>query len=113
MYRDYDIFNKDMAISLFKMAGFEVKNVMTFRNQYRPDIYPDDWFLIQTQYGVILIGCRKRVIHIEWLFTSFRGIVTDDEVSKEMEWVHAWGFLKAQEYLVTLYEKMKEEASNV
>ncbi len=50
----------------------------------------------------ILKSWRKRVISINWEATTIRTIVTDDEVTKGEDHVHAYGTLKAVEYLTTL-----------
>lgn len=100
-------FNREMGVSLFKMAGFSVINSKTITNQYS-HTYDDPWLLIQTEYGVIIIGNRKRVIHIEWTFCEYRGIITEDEVTKMPDMVHAWGYSNALLYLTNLHKNMKD-----
>lgn len=102
-----DQFNKDIAKSLLIMAGFSILHVREIRNQYYPN-RPDPWFLIQTEFGVIMIGWRKHVINIEWTFCPFRGVITDDDVTKDPDMVHAWTYEKALEYLTKLHNHMKE-----
>lgn len=62
------------------------------------------WWLIQVPQGIIQIGWRKRVISIDWSGTSFRGIITEDNVTKSDTMVHAWSEEKAIEYLKALKE---------
>lgn len=60
--------------------------------------YP--WWVIHVEGGgLITIGWRKRVICIDWSMTNRRGIVTEDDVTKDDTMVHAWTVDKALEYL--------------
>ena len=107
-------FNRDVAESLFKMAGFKIILTRAITNQYDP--YNGPWFLIQTEFGVIMMGWRKHVINIDWSFCEYRGIITQDtiydegkvKVSTDENWTHAWSYEKALEYLSTLYRDMKK-----
>lgn len=103
-------FNESMATSLLKMAGFSIKKVVEIRNMYSTS-YPDPWFLIRTEYGVIMIGWRKSVISISWELADFRGIVTEDDVTKKDDLVHAWSYEDALKYLTNLYKLMKEHSN--
>lgn len=103
-------FNKEMGVSLFKMAGFSVVHCKEITNQYRSS-YDDPWLLIQTEYGVIIIGNRKRVINIDWTFCPFRGVITEDEVTKNDNLIHAWSYEDALKYLTNLNKLMKEHSN--
>lgn len=65
------------------------------------------WFLVTTEIGHILIGWRKRVINIDWSETvikkSANDIFPDETVIKGDNYIHAWGYDKAQEYINKLH----------
>jgi len=86
------------------LSGLEVERVWELANGYWPDSPDYDevrtpWWLLQTEIGLIQLGWRKNVIHIQWDACAVRGIVTSDEVSKGDTYVHAWSTEKAIEYL--------------
>jgi hypothetical protein len=92
--------------AIFVLAEIPVKAFHQLANGYWPDSpeYDDirrsnPWWLAVTEFGLIRIGWRKRVISIEWEDTPVRTIVTKDEVSKDEQMVHAWSHAKAVEYL--------------
>jgi len=98
---------KEHALALFQMAGFEVKSQHELPNGYWPDSYVElrqknPWWLIETEIGLVKIGWRKRVIQISWRDTPYRVTVTEDDVTKDEDLVHAWGYPKALEYLTKL-----------
>lgn len=106
-------FSKKLAEALFRVAGFNILNTVEITNQYSRS-YDDPWVLVQTEFGVVMIGWRKRVINIDWTFCKYRGIITQDtvdgsttKVSTADCWTHAWSYEKAVEYLSTLYLKMQ------
>lgn len=95
--------------ALFMLAGFTVKNTHELTNRYWPDNdhYAElrrnnPWLLVLTTDGPIVIGWRKRVISISWHDCDVRGYVTEDEVTKDEEMVHAYSYVKALEYLTEL-----------
>lgn len=100
---------QDQVRALFVLAGIPVKTFHKLANNYWPECaeyerlrreYP--WWLAETDFGLIRIGWRKRVISIEWEGTSIRKEVTKDEVTKDKQMVHAWSYAKAVEYLTAL-----------
>lgn len=102
--------------SILTLAGLTPTRMWELANGYWPD-HPeyDDvrrpWWLAQTSIGLIRIGRRKRVIMIDWEATDVRGIITDDDVTKDSDGVHAWSVEKAVEYvrrLATLSAKAAE-----
>lgn len=95
--------------AMFTLANIEVLNSWEIPNQCWPQAYmklraENPWWLIQVPQGIIQIGWRKRVISIDWSGTSFRGIITEDNVTKSDTMVHAWSEEKAIEYLKALKE---------
>lgn len=104
---------QEEAKSLFTLAGFEVKGMYELVNQYWPrtpdylQIRADNpWWMVNTEFGFITIGWRKRVIEISWYATKLSFVVTNDEVTKDDGLVHAWSMPKALEYLTALRNEM-------
>lgn len=67
--------------------------------------YP--WFIVTTPMGRIKIGWRKRVINIDWSDAKARvrgEELTADDVTKGADYIHAYGYEKAKEYLAKLVE---------
>lgn len=102
---------KQEAISLFTLAGIEVLNTKPLPDGY--GYTPDDpryfempprcaWWFVKTCAGWVEIGWRKRVISINWQDTHVRQVITEDDVTKEDTYVHAYDFGKALEYLMKL-----------
>jgi hypothetical protein len=84
-------------------------------NQYWPDAYAETiinspWLLVRTPAGMVRIGWRKRVLHIDWADTKIGKIITEDETTKNPTTVHAHSISKAVEYLTKLAEIIKVEA---
>lgn len=95
--------------AMFTLAGIPVLNTHELPNGYWPNnIYYAEirgrhpWYLFITAYGPIKIGYRKRVLEISWEDIKLRKIVTDDAVTKELDYVHAWTSADAVKYLTTL-----------
>ncbi len=97
--------------SLFALAGFTVDKIKPLINGY--GYHPDDrrwpdgtwmepWWFVKTEIGWIEIGWRKRVIAIDWTETPVRSMLTQDEVTQDVNCVHAWSEEKALEYLKAL-----------
>ncbi|CAK0752665.1 hypothetical protein CCP1ISM_470007 [Azospirillaceae bacterium] len=92
------------AKSIFELAGIKVLRIIPILNQYHSGgsgekQYWHPWWLVKTDYGLVEIGWRKRVISISWEDTKVRGIVTKDELTKDEAYVHAYSIAKAVEYL--------------
>ena len=72
-------------------------------NQYHSGLYDNPWFIVETKWGPLMIGWRKRVISMDWTGSQINhnGDITfkDDEVTTWRTGVHAWGKDKAVEYL--------------
>lgn len=99
--------SRQEATAMVTLAGLPPTRVWELANGYWPDSprYDDirkPWWLFLTDIGLIQIGWRKRVLHIEWDTCKVRGIVTADDVTKGDTYVHAWSVEKAVEYLRSL-----------
>jgi hypothetical protein len=104
---------EEQVKAIFLLAGFNVIKLHRIENKYWPLNQPYDeqrrnspWWLVQTEFGWIEIGWRKRVISIDWEDTGIRARPTPDEVTKEDHMVHAYSEAKAVEYLKSLHECM-------
>lgn len=75
-------------------------------NEYHSGLYDNPWFIVETKYGPLRIGWRKRVISISWeAFTvnvNGSDLFRDEKVTKAHNYIHAWGKDKAFEYLQKL-----------
>jgi len=90
---------KEKLLSVFKLAEIEVKRHWDIKNDYCGG--EADWLLVDTNFGFITIGWRKRVIAIDWSDTGVKYLVEDD-VTKDEDSCHAWGYDKAVTYLTGL-----------
>lgn len=109
--------------ALMTLAGFSIYKVWELPNGYWPKVdhyrgirESNPWWLVMTDIGPIEIGYRKRVISINWEACSFgrlpvRGIVTEDDVTKDTTYVHAYTDEKALEYLKALRQVAFQRAS--
>lgn len=114
--------NKEKALALFELADFKVEKIYKLENKYWPET-PDHyevrsknpWWLILTKYGLIEIGWRKKVISIDWSATELRHefFPDGDDVTKNVTMIHAWGYPKAVEYLISLRKKMEETFTEI
>jgi len=105
---------QDQVKAIFLLANISIKELHKIENGYWP-VHPDyaeirqinPWWLVVTEFGIIKIGWRKRVINIDWSSTELRKIITEDNVTKWEEGIHAYGYSKAIDYLVTFKLEMK------
>ena len=104
---------KEMVEALFTLAGFEVKHMHKLQNPYWPEvpnyydlIIDNPWWLVMTQYGYIKIGPRKRVVSIEWNETAYRGIITEDDVTKADALVYSYSQTDSLKYLTELATRL-------
>jgi len=100
--------------ALFELANLPIKNVHEIANEYWPKHFDYDeirrgspWWLVSTNWGLIKIGWRKRVISISWDDTPIKFIVTADDVTKNETLVHAYSYGKAVDYLTILAARLK------
>ena len=110
---------KEEFMKIFRQAGYCDTIFSTIPNEYcleqhRPMFA--DWFSVNTAYGRIKIGCRKRVIHIELMesvfdYLSYRKKTIDlselfrsEGVTKSEKHIHAWGWEDCKKYLRKIRE---------
>lgn len=94
------------AVGLVVLSGIPHNGITKIPNGYLPDVptYAEarknsPWWQVFTPYGNLIIGHRKRVISIGWADTNRRGSVTEDDVTKGEDYVHAWSLGDAVKYL--------------
>lgn len=99
------------AYTMFDLAGFKVTSITEIPNDYWPrtSLYEQlraesPWFVVGTTIGAVRIGWRKRVISIEWDSSTYSGIITEDDTTKDQHMVHAWTNADAVKYLSNLRE---------
>jgi len=107
-------FDHHKAAALFMLADIKVSHMFEMINQYWPrdpryytDLVESPWFAAVTDFGIITIGWRKRVIEIDWTACKVRGIVTEDNVTKRNDLVHAYSEGDAVTYLKSLHLLVK------
>lgn len=107
-------FDAAQAKDIFDKAGIPVSHMFEMINQYWPrvpayytDLVGSPWFAVVTDFGIITIGWRKRVIAISWNGCEYRGRVTDDGVTQRDDLVHAYSEADAVKYLTSLHHFMK------
>lgn len=96
--------------TIFKNAGFKSTWMQRLPNEYYPDGEP--WFNVTTEFGRIKIGWRTHVINIDWSVIektlkasgklpkqSIISLFEKEDVTKGDNFIHAWGWEKAQDYL--------------
>jgi hypothetical protein len=66
------------------------------------------WLVVTTRFGRITVGWRKRVISIDWSQSDIKSMATEifpnEDVTKEGQMIHAWGYKKAKQYINRLSE---------
>lgn len=106
--------NKAKTEAVFLLADIKTEKFHQLPNGYCGDgcefCRERPWWLVETEFGLIKIGWRKRVISIEWESTKLK-IHGKEVLAKGEEWVtnwetgvHAYGWIKATEYLARFSE---------
>lgn len=102
--------------ALLLLAGIESSSNHKLENQYWPDNPHYDevrrenpWWLVVTKAGPITIGRRKRVWQIGWSDTKIRKKMTEDPVTNEDHYVHAYTMPKLLQYLMELGREIRRE----
>lgn len=94
----------------FEKAGYTDFEMFPIPNEYCHDIENctlcANWFKVNTKWGNIKIGWRKRVILIDWSECKKKPnghkLFDDENVTVDDTYVHAWGWEKCVEYLEKL-----------
>lgn len=97
------------ARKCFTDAGIAPIYMEETENQYwgKGSAPHDPWLIVTTEFGPVLFGWRKRVINIDWSKTVIKAeaekIFPNEDVTKGGQMIHAWGYIKATEYLKVLH----------
>ncbi len=102
---------EDQVRAIFLLAGIEVFGLDRMPNNYWPKVYKQmcnisPWWNVHTQWGVIYIGWRKRVISISWAETDVK-YTTVRDVTKEEKLVHAYSYADAVDELSNWRQEAK------
>jgi hypothetical protein len=86
---------------VFADAGFQDVTLISMASQYCPCEKCAPWFEAQTALGKFTIGWRKRVINIDRgdIGIDLAQLFVREDVTKGSNYIHAWGWDKAVEYL--------------
>lgn len=82
------------------------KNKISSKIQLKKIKSISPWWLVETKYGTIKIGWRKRVIEIDWSATDLRKIIHNQDITKTETMIHAYGYAVAITYLYILFEHL-------
>jgi len=106
---------------IFEKSGFRYCVFNQIPNKYCSCKRCSPWFKVETEFGTITIGWRKRVINIDWSSMeetlrkcgelpkqSIASLFNGENVTKGATSIHAWGWKKAEEYLTKIYKTLSE-----
>jgi len=102
---------------IFELAGFKHLRLLAIKNEYCTCDRCAPWFNVKTEFGIIKIGWRKRVINIDWSSVEnfggqlHKGILllfTKEDVTKGDTYIHAWGWDDAQKYLTKIFNLLSK-----
>lgn len=96
---------------IIKKAGFKEFSLKEIPNEYSSHEVYGPWFIAHTFAGPIKIGCRKRVINIDWSGTEVTvgDMFVGENVTQGDGYIHAWGEEKAVEYLSKIRSQMQNQ----
>lgn len=106
----------DEFLEVIRKAGVEIAILHPVANQYCPCELCSSWFVVETPHtptsdGLkgLTIGWRKRVINIQLDHPAinFSKLFPDEDVTKGDNFIHAWGYKKAEEYLRKIFDALK------
>jgi len=109
---------------IFESTGFKDVRMLRIPNEYCSCNRCAPWFNVNTEFGTIKIGWRKRVINIDWgsaLKTltacgqkpkkNILSLFEKEDVTKSETNIHAWSWEKAEDYLNRIYNLLSETRS--
>jgi hypothetical protein len=106
----------DEILEVVRKAGSQVAVMHAIPNQYCQCEHCAPWFVVETPLtpmseGLkgLTIGWRKRVINIQLdnPAINFVELFPKENVTKGSDYIHAWGYEKAEEYLRVVFDKLK------
>src|SRR5690606_31583673 len=89
--------------SCFKLAGFSEVLFNPIPNEYwrnsQDEHWVTPWYRVETPFGDIRIGWRKRVVEIDWSAIGSFDLGITDNVTKGDTYIHAWNLADVVKYL--------------
>jgi len=96
---------KEQLLACFGDRSIFVQDIP---NEYLNRPFYPVWHIVTTEIGHIKTGWRKRVIVIDWSQTivdkKADTLFPEEDVTKDGQMIHAWGYDKAKEYIDKLHE---------
>lgn len=92
---------------VFADSGFATVFFQAIPNEYGSGDWRGPWFIVNTPFGGIKIGWRKRVISIHWdqfNLLHVEGVPDNKDITHGADYTHAYGYDKATEYLRIIRE---------
>ena len=91
-----------------RQAEYPIQNIKFVPNEYGSREYRGDWLEVFTDYGILTIGWRKRVIEIRYGNFDLTSLFINEQVTNCPGLVHAWGYEKLTEYLKLIKDFMEK-----
>jgi len=105
----------DEFLSVVQKAGMNATILHKQPNKYCQCELCAPWFVVESPLTPVVrgltIGWRKRVINISFVHPriNFVELFPKEDVTKGDDFIHAWGYDKAEEYLRKVFETLKSE----
>ena len=110
-YRQYSAnLTYQKIVKALTKANIDIIGSIRVKNEYGSEEWTGPWYIFDTNYGLIKIGYRKKVINLDFQLIT-KDYLPDgkrDNVTHGPGYIHAWGVLKLTEYLkdfVTFMQK--------
>lgn len=94
----------------FERAEFKVHGIIRTKNQYGSKDYRGDWFILDTDYGLIRVGWRKRVIEVDYsmIDNQFRPYTKE---TSGLGFEHVYGYEKLTEALIAFRSHLEKKSN--
>lgn len=102
---------------LLEQAGFEIKGCYEIQNEYWPlhESYKTlrkehPWYIILTQYGMLKMGPRKKVVELSWdtIDCKVEDCITEENVTGGYQFFHSWNVDQFLNSAKLLADKLSE-----
>lgn len=89
---------KSDIVEAIESTEFIISGMIRTKNRYGSEIYNGPWWMVDTQYGLLRIGWRKRVIEISYEFID-RHYLPNTEETRGPGYEHVYGYEKLSQAL--------------
>lgn len=96
---------RTLIIDVFQKSNIDFYGTISNKNQYGSEEYNGKWFDVETNYGIFVIGWRKRVIHIGYPDKVVKYVPETKETHGE-NYEHVWSYDKLLEALNKYHDFM-------